>query len=278
MVRCAGWKTTRRSPATRTADRCDSTASPVTSPTAKRTKRNSMQSRSSSTNSCMPWIRCQRWYANSMARSCSGVAAFRCFMAGRWKRPSEASPMNSSRLSFRCLCWKLRLSCWIGEYGRVNLCPLTAMAVESRWALYRRDGGDPVSVLEFDSDITETRRAQTMLKERESCLRSILDTAPDAIVTIDESGIIQSFRKSAEKLFGYAPGEVIGCNFEMLMPAPHRENHDGYLPPYLRIGEKHIIGIGRQVEARRKDGTIFPMDLAVGEVTLGRTHIFTRFI
>jgi PAS domain S-box-containing protein len=140
--------------------------------------------------------------------------------------------------------------------------------------LYRRDGGDPVSVLEFDSDITETRRAQAMLKEREACLRSILDTAPDAIVTIDESGIIQSFGKSAEKLFGYVPGEVIGCNVEMLMPAPHRENHDG--PLALRTGEKHIIC--RQVEARRKDGTIFPMDLAVGEVTLGGTHIFTCFI
>jgi PAS domain S-box-containing protein len=166
---------------------------------------------------------------------------------------------------------------WQGELVRAHR-DGRRVVVASRWALYRRDGGDPVSVLEFDSDITETKRAQATLKEREACLRSILDTAPDAIVTIDESGIIQSFSKSAEKLFGYAPGEVIGCNVELLTPAPHRESHDDYLTRYLRTGEKHIIGIGRQVEARRKDGTIFPMDLAVGEVTLGGTHIFTGFI
>jgi PAS domain S-box-containing protein len=166
---------------------------------------------------------------------------------------------------------------WQGELVRAHR-DGRRVVVASRWALHRRNGGDPVSVLEFDSDITEARRAQTMLKEREACLRSILDTAPDAIVTIDESGIIQSFSKSAEKLFGYAPGEVVGCNVEMIMPARHHENHDGYLPPYLRTGEKHIIGIGPEVEARHKDGTIFPMDLAVGEVTLGGTHIFTGFI
>ena len=129
-----------------------------------------------------------------------------------------------------------------------------------------------------NSDVTETKRAQSMLKEREARLRSILETAPDAIITIDERGIIQYFSKSAEKLFGYAPGEVIGRNVKMLMPAPHRENHDGYLARYLRTGEKRIIGIGRQVEAQRKDGTIFPMELAVGEVKLGGTHIFTGFI
>ena len=152
------------------------------------------------------------------------------------------------------------------------------VVVASQWALYRREGGDPAWVLVFNSDITETRRAQAMLKEREALLRSILDTAPDAIVTIDETAIIQSFSNAAEKLFGYTPGEVIGCNVKMLMPAPHHENHDGYLAGYLRTGEKRIIGVGRQVKGRRKDGTIFPMDLAVGEVTLGGTHIFTGFI
>src|ERR1019366_1629666 len=106
--------------------------------------------------------------------------------------------------------------------------------------------GDPVSIIEFNSDVTETRRAQATLEEREARLRSILETAPDAIITIDESGIIQSFSKAAEKLFGYPPGEVIGHNVTMLMPAPHQENHDGYLARYLRTGEKRIIDIGRQ--------------------------------
>jgi len=73
-----------------------------------------------------------------------------------------------------------------------------------------------------------------MLKEREARLRSILETAPDAIVTIEVSGIIQSFSSAAEKLFGYAPGEVIGRNVEMLMPAPHREKHDGSWVQYYK--------------------------------------------
>ena len=127
----------------------------------------------------------------------------------------------------------LETGLWQGELVRTHL-DGRLVIVASRWALYRRDGGDPVSVLEFDSDVTETKRAQSMLKEREARLRSILETAPDAIIAIDERGIIQYFSKSAEKLFGYAPGEVIGRNVKMLMPAPHRENHDGYLARYLR--------------------------------------------
>jgi PAS domain S-box-containing protein len=171
----------------------------------------------------------------------------------------------------------LTMGVWQGELVRTHR-DGRRMVVASRWALNRRDGGDAASVLEFDSDVTETKRAQSMLKEREARLRSILETAPDAIITIDERGVIQSFSSAAEKLFGYAPGEVIGRNVKILMPAPHRESHDAYLTRYVRTGEKHIIGVGRQVEAQRKDGTIFPMELAVGEVRLGGTHIFTGFI
>ncbi len=152
------------------------------------------------------------------------------------------------------------------------------IVVASQWALHRDGDGNPISVLTLDWDLTEAKRAQAMVAEREARLRSILETAPDAVITIDEHGIIQSFSDAAEKLFGYAAGEVIGHNVKMLMPAPHRENHDGYLARYLRTGEKRIIGIGRVVEAQRKDGMIFPMELAVGEVKLGETHIFTGFI
>jgi PAS domain S-box-containing protein len=124
----------------------------------------------------------------------------------------------------------------------------------------------------------EAKRAFALIEEREARLRSILETAPDAIITIDQRGIIQSFSNAAERLFGYKPAEVVGQNVKMLMASPHREAHDGYLDRYRRTGERRIIGIGREVEARRKDGTIFPMELAVGEVRSGGTHLFTGFI
>ena len=152
------------------------------------------------------------------------------------------------------------------------------LTVASRWALHRDGAGNPVSILESNRDISQANLAQNMIAEREARLRSILDTAPDAIITIDEHGIIQSFSDAAERLLGYARGEAIGRNVNMLMSSPHREDHDGYLARYLRTGEKRIIGIGREVEARRKDGSIFPIDLAVGEARFGGTRIFTGFI
>jgi PAS domain S-box-containing protein len=152
------------------------------------------------------------------------------------------------------------------------------LVVATQWVLHRDASGAPVSVLVVNWDMTEAKRAQSMLEEREARLRSVLETAPDAIITIDARGSVQSFSIAAEKLFGYSAGEVIGRNVNMLMPSPYREQHDGYLERYLRSGEKHIIGIGREVEARRKDGSIFPIELAVGEVKLGGTHLFTGFI
>ncbi len=150
--------------------------------------------------------------------------------------------------------------------------------VASQWALYRRSHDDSMSVLEFNLDLTEIKQSQSLMKEREARLRSILETSPDAIITIDEQGIIQSFSDAAVKLFGYAAGEVVGRNVKMLMGPSHRDKHDGYLARYRQTGEKRIIGIGREVEAQRKDGTIFPMELAVGEVKLGGTRIYTGFI
>jgi PAS domain S-box-containing protein len=152
------------------------------------------------------------------------------------------------------------------------------LVVASLWVLHRRDDGDPVSILQFDWDLTEIRHARSMIEEREARLRSIFDTAPDAVITIDERGIIQSFSPSAERLFGYTAGEVILHNVKMLMPEPHRAKHDGYLERFRRTGEKHVIGIGRDVEAQRKDGTVFPMHLAVGEARIGDTHIFSGFV
>ena len=152
------------------------------------------------------------------------------------------------------------------------------LVVASQWVLHRNQNGAPVSILEVNQDVTERRGAQSMLEEREARLRSVLETAPDAIITIDERGIIQSFSNAAQRLFGYAAGEVIGRNVKLLMPTDYSKKHDSYLRRYKRTGEKHIIGIGRTVEARRKDGAIFPIELAVGEMTFGETRIYTGFI
>ena len=127
-------------------------------------------------------------------------------------------------------------------------------------------------------DLTELKRAEFALHEREARLRSILETAPEAIITISDHGIVESFSASAEKLFGYEQSEVIGRNISMLMPSPYQEEHDGYLERYRRTGERRIIGLGRIVDGLRKDGTIFPMELAVGEVAVGPERMFTGFI
>ena len=109
-------------------------------------------------------------------------------------------------------------------------------------------------------------------------LAAILDTVPDAMIVIDEQGVMQRFSRAAERMFGYAAEEVIGQNVKMLMPNPYRDEHDGYLERYKRTGERRIIGIGRLVVAQRKDGATFPIELAVGEVTTEGAPLFTGFI
>lgn len=115
------------------------------------------------------------------------------------------------------------------------------------------------------------------LAEHEAHLRSIYDTAPDALVVIDETGAILSYSAAAERMFGWTPSEALGRNVKMLMPNPYRDAHDGYLDRYLRTGERRIIGIGRIVTGERKDGSTFPIELAVGEVRSERGRVFTGF-
>jgi len=116
------------------------------------------------------------------------------------------------------------------------------------------------------------------LLAREAHLKSILETVPDAMIVIDEHGAIQSFSLAAERLFGYRDTEVIGKNIKMLMPSPYREGHDGYLQRYLKTGERRIIGVGRVVVGERRDGSTFPMELAVGEMKSAEKRFFTGFI
>jgi two-component system sensor kinase FixL len=125
------------------------------------------------------------------------------------------------------------------------------------------------------------RRANLMTRDalaREAHLQSILDTVPEAMIVIDEHGIMQSFSSAAERLFGCQAAEAIGRNVSTLMPGPYRENHDGYLQRYMNTGERRIIGIGRVVVGQRKNGSTFPMELAVGEMKSGDRRFFTGFI
>ena len=115
-------------------------------------------------------------------------------------------------------------------------------------------------------------------REREERLRSITQTAPDAIVIIDERGIIDTVNPAAERLFGYSGAELVGRNVKILMPSPQREDHDSHLARYRETGEKRVIGIGRVVVGTRKDGTTFPARLAIGEIALGQGRLFTGFL
>lgn len=116
------------------------------------------------------------------------------------------------------------------------------------------------------------------LEAREAHMRSILATVPDAMVVIDEAGAIESFSATAERLFGYAPAEVHGQNVRILMPEPYAREHDGYLERYRRTGVRRIIGAGRIVMGKRRDGSVFPMELTVGEVALQGRRRFIGYV
>jgi two-component system, LuxR family, sensor kinase FixL len=150
---------------------------------------------------------------------------------------------------------------------------------EFRIARCKRDhAGRIVGASKIARDITEAKLTEAALSEREAHLRSILETIPDGMVVIDERGIIQAFSAAAERLFGFTEEEVRGRNVKLLMPSPYRESHDGYLARYLATGERRIIGLGRVVTGRRKDGTTFPIELAVGEVQDEGHRLFTGFV
>lgn len=132
----------------------------------------------------------------------------------------------------------------------------------------------PVLGLMGDRLVKETERA----RQRQAHLQLILDTVPEAMIVIDERGIMRSFSAAAIRLFGWSAAEAVGKNVSLLMPSPYRAEHDGYLDRYRRTGERRIIGIGRIVVGERKDGSTFPMELAVGEAKVGDDRFFTGFI
>ncbi len=128
-------------------------------------------------------------------------------------------------------------------------------------------------------DITERLRSTNSLREREQRLNGVLNTVADAIITIDDMGVIQSFNPAAEKIFGYQSDEVIGENVKILTPEPHRSKHDTYIKNYKKTGKKKIIGVlDREEMGQRKDGSQFPIELSVTEMQLGHLRLFTGII
>jgi PAS domain S-box-containing protein len=166
--------------------------------------------------------------------------------------------------------------------------------VELRTCLIRHSNGQPQGMWAIVRDITKRKEAETRMRDlnaelerrvdertqellqREERLRAILNTVVDAIITIDGRGTIQSVNPATEKMFGYMEAEMIGQNVKMLMPSPHREAHDSYLERFHRTGEKRVIGIGREARGQRKNGTLFPIEIAVSQVN--HSEIFTGVI
>jgi two-component system sensor kinase FixL len=126
-------------------------------------------------------------------------------------------------------------------------------------------------------DINQEKQVEEALWVRQQHFRSILDTVPDAMIVIDGKGIIQFFSAAAERTFGYSEQEAVGLDVSELMPEPDRSRHSGYLTRYHATRERHIIGIGRIVTGRRRDGTTFPMHLSIGEMESGGEPYFTGF-
>ena len=138
--------------------------------------------------------------------------------------------------------------------------------------------GEVAGATKIVRDITPWRTAEQALRDSEARTTTIVRTLADAIITIDERSIIESANPAAESLFGYRESEIIGKKLNMLMPEPFTSNHDRYVRKYLKTGKGKIIGVGREVVGLRKDGSIFPMRLAVSEMRVGGRRMFTGII
>jgi two-component system, LuxR family, sensor kinase FixL len=192
----------------------------------------------------------------------------------------------------------IMLAAWLGGFGP----GIAAMSASAALALFffmpptgsaaNADPADSVSLVLFvvtgagiawfnhrlRRGEAQREAAADMGSARAQELQTILDTAVDGIIVIDAQGRLEAFNRGAERLFGYSAAEVLGRNVSMLMPSPDHEHHDGYLTRYLSSGETRVIGQGREVRGRRRDGSVFPLHLSVGEMTIGGARKFTGML
>jgi PAS domain S-box-containing protein/diguanylate cyclase (GGDEF)-like protein len=151
-------------------------------------------------------------------------------------------------------------------------------AVEFRLLPIAGTRGRAAHVFAVAVDVTARYAGMVQIPEREEYLQGILDTVVDGIVTIDELGLIRDFNPAAAEMFGYQPHEVVGKTVTILMPEPYRSDHDGHIRRYLETGRTHVIGRRRETVGLRKDGTIFPMEIAVSELKVGEHRHFTGIV
>lgn len=168
----------------------------------------------------------------------------------------------------------------VGKPLQIEIQSLDGMLhlLEFRLAPLKEDDGQISAIVSTARDISDWRNTLEVAEQSTAILESILDTVPDPMVVMDEQCRISSFSTAAENLFGYQENEVVGKNINLLMPSPYHDEHDGYVERYIRTGEKRVIGVGRNVEGRKKDGVVFPMRLAVGEAIVADHRQFTGFI
>lgn len=147
-----------------------------------------------------------------------------------------------------------------------------------RNSVSKSKSGKITEIIITGDDVTRRRETERTLRESEATLRAILDTCVDGIITINDRGEIQSFNPAAVRIFGYRPHEVIGRDVSTLMPDPHRGMHPSYIQKFLETKQQRIIGTGREVIGKRRDGSTFPLYLAVSDVSVSGKKMFTGIV
>ncbi|MGR9087252.1 MAG: PAS domain S-box protein [Gammaproteobacteria bacterium] len=150
--------------------------------------------------------------------------------------------------------------------------------IANNCAPIRSHGGDVIGAVLVFRDISEEYAAQTALRNSATHIRTILNNLADCVITIDEQGTVETVNPAALRIFGYTESEIVGHNIKMLMPEPYYSRHDGYLQTYRATGDPHIIDRVREVSGKRRDGSVFPLDLKVSEMWLGDVRRFVGIV